>query len=171
MHISLIETIDVRDVCMDEAAVSSDPVVAFLLDEVVVKDWCKRAFKNIIAELKRICILTDLVNILNQCLSISVLCLFVFYAVFHFFHFLCALTFSLDNIGVEEMKTRLSLLLKFQVQLAGISSVIEVLASSFKDDLSAQIHDLQHLQESILKTKQVAYKFCVCGLYIYVLLL
>ncbi|KAJ4712700.1 E3 ubiquitin-protein ligase HOS1-like protein [Melia azedarach] len=103
----------VRDVCMDEAAVSSDPVVAFLLDEVVVKDWCKRAFKNIIAELKRI-----------------------------------------YNIGVEEMKTRLSLLLKFQVQLAGISSVIEVLASSFKDDLSAQIHDLQHLQESILKTKQ-----------------
>lgn len=50
---------------MDEAAVSSDPVVAFLLDEVVVKDWCKRAFKNIIAELKQICILTNLVNTWN----------------------------------------------------------------------------------------------------------
>ncbi|KAL5750875.1 hypothetical protein ACOSP7_025478 [Xanthoceras sorbifolium] len=103
----------VRDVCMDEAAVSSDPVVAFLLDEVVVKDWCKRAFKNIIAELK-----------------------------------------GIYNLEVEEMKTRLSLLLKFSVQLAGISGVVESLASSFKDDLLAQVHDLQHLQESILQTKQ-----------------
>lgn len=59
---------DVRDVCMDEAAVSSDPVVAFLLDEVVVKDWCKRAFKNILSELQQICILINLVNILIQCL-------------------------------------------------------------------------------------------------------
>lgn len=48
---------DVTDVCMDESAVSSDPVVAFLLDEVVVKDWCNRAFGNIIAELQGICIL------------------------------------------------------------------------------------------------------------------
>lgn len=103
----------VRDVCMDEAAVSSDPVVAFLLDEVVVKDWCKRAFKNIIAELKLI-----------------------------------------YNLEVEVIKTRLSLLLKFQMKLRDISSVIEVLASSFKDDLSAQVHDLHHFQESILKTKQ-----------------
>ncbi|GAY43588.1 hypothetical protein CUMW_075630 [Citrus unshiu] len=103
----------VRDVCMDEAAVSSDPVVAFLLDEVVVKDWCKRAFKNIIAELRLI-----------------------------------------YNLEVEVMKTRLSLLLKFQMKLRDISSVIEVLASSFKDDLSAQVHDLHHFQESILKTKQ-----------------
>lgn len=38
----------VSDVCMDENAVSSDPVLAFLLDEVVVKDWCKRTFKRII---------------------------------------------------------------------------------------------------------------------------
>lgn len=53
------------------------------------------------------------------------------------------------------MKTRLSLLLKFSVQLAGISSVVEILASSFKDDYLAKVHDLQHLQESILKTKQV----------------
>lgn len=42
---------------MDESAVSSDPVIAFLLDEVVVKDWCKRTFKNIISELQEICIL------------------------------------------------------------------------------------------------------------------
>lgn len=48
---------DVTDVCMDESAVSSDPVTAFLLDEVVVKDWCKRTFSNIVAELRGICIL------------------------------------------------------------------------------------------------------------------
>lgn len=53
------------------------------------------------------------------------------------------------------MKTRLSILLKFPVQLAGISCVIEVLSSSFKDDLSAQVHDLHQLQESVVKTKQV----------------
>ncbi|CAN0842459.1 E3 ubiquitin-protein ligase HOS1, partial [Linum grandiflorum] len=41
----------VTDVCMDETAVSSDPVIAFLLDEVVVKDWCKRTFKNAVEEL------------------------------------------------------------------------------------------------------------------------
>ena len=40
---------------MDESAVSSDPVIAFLLDEVVVKDWCKRASRNIITELQEIC--------------------------------------------------------------------------------------------------------------------
>jgi E3 ubiquitin-protein ligase HOS1 len=39
-----INLTDVTDVCMDESAVSSDPVIAFLLDEVVVKDWCKRTF-------------------------------------------------------------------------------------------------------------------------------
>ena len=49
---------DVTDVCMDESAVSSDPVIAFLLDEVVVKDWCKRTFKNIVADLQAMCILT-----------------------------------------------------------------------------------------------------------------
>lgn len=53
------------------------------------------------------------------------------------------------------MQARLGLLLKFSGQLAGISSVVEVLESSFKDDVSAQIHDLHHLQESTLKTKQV----------------
>lgn len=42
---------------MDETAVSSDPVIAFLLDEVVVKDWVKRTFRNILAVLREICIL------------------------------------------------------------------------------------------------------------------
>lgn len=53
------------------------------------------------------------------------------------------------------MEARLIALLKYSVQLAGISHVLEVLASSFKDSLSAQLHDLHQLQESILKTKQV----------------
>ncbi|KAF9689782.1 hypothetical protein SADUNF_Sadunf01G0128000 [Salix dunnii] len=103
----------VTDICMDESAVSSDPVIAFLLDEVVVKDWCKRTFKKITAELQ------------------------VIY-----------------NLEAEEMKTRLSLLLKLSVHLAGISNVLEVLESSFKDSLSARLHDLQLLQENISKAKQ-----------------
>jgi E3 ubiquitin-protein ligase HOS1 len=53
------------------------------------------------------------------------------------------------------MNTKLSLLLKCSVQLAGICNVLEVLESSFKGTLSAQLRDLHHLQESILKTKQV----------------
>lgn len=44
----------VTDVCMDENAASSDPVIAFLLDEVVVKDWCKETFSNIIRQLQEI---------------------------------------------------------------------------------------------------------------------
>ncbi|KAI3846281.1 hypothetical protein MKW92_026214 [Papaver armeniacum] len=44
----------VTDVCMDESAVSSDPVIAFLVDEVAVKDWCKRTFGNIITNLQAI---------------------------------------------------------------------------------------------------------------------
>lgn len=48
---------------MDESAVSSDPVIAFLLDEVVVKDWCKRAFKNIIEQVRGICILVAYVSL------------------------------------------------------------------------------------------------------------
>ncbi|GLT35098.1 hypothetical protein SLA2020_095780 [Shorea laevis] len=103
----------VIDVCMDETAVSSDAVTAWLLDEKVVKDWVKRTFKNIISELQRI-----------------------------------------YDLEVEEMKSRLSSLLKFSAQLAGISNVLDVLESSFKDSLSAQLHDLHHLHESILKTKQ-----------------
>jgi E3 ubiquitin-protein ligase HOS1 len=61
----------------------------------------------------------------------------------------------LDNLEAEEMKTRLSLLLKLSVHLAGISNVLEVLESSFKDSLSARLHDLRLLQESISKAKQV----------------
>ncbi|CAN7008185.1 unnamed protein product [Brassica oleracea var. botrytis] len=40
-----------------ESAVSSDPVIAFLLDEVVVKGWVKRTFLSILPELQHICIL------------------------------------------------------------------------------------------------------------------
>ena len=57
MNILNINLTDVTDICMDESAVSSDPVIAFLLDEVVVKDWCKRTFKKITVELQVICIL------------------------------------------------------------------------------------------------------------------
>ncbi|GKV10832.1 hypothetical protein SLEP1_g22143 [Rubroshorea leprosula] len=103
----------VTDVCMDETAVSSDAVTAWLLDEKVVKDWVKQTFKNIIAELQRI-----------------------------------------YDLEVEGTKNRLSSLLKFSAQLAGISNVLDVLESSFKDSLSAQLHDLHRLHESILKTKQ-----------------
>ncbi|PPD94417.1 hypothetical protein GOBAR_DD08546 [Gossypium barbadense] len=38
--------------------------------------------------------------------------------------------------------------------LASLSSILEVLESSFKGRPLAQLHDLHHLQESILKTKQ-----------------
>ncbi|WJX55069.1 RING-type E3 ubiquitin transferase [Trifolium repens] len=103
----------ITDVCMDETAVSSDPVIAFLLDEVVVKDWCKRTFKNIMTELQ-----------------------------------------GIYNLDISGMKDRLSLLLKFSLYLKGISNVLDILESSFKGTLSAQLHDLHHLQESILKTKQ-----------------
>lgn len=47
----------ITDVCMDENAVSSDPVMSILLDEVVIKDWCKQAFGNIQAGLRRIYLL------------------------------------------------------------------------------------------------------------------
>ncbi|KAK6930534.1 ELYS-like domain [Dillenia turbinata] len=103
----------VTDVCMDESAVSSNSVIAFLLDEVVVKDWCKRTFGNIVTEVQ-----------------------------------------GIYGLEVEEMNSKLSSLLKFSVQLAGVSNVLEVLESSFKGTLSAQLNDLHHLQESVLKTKQ-----------------
>lgn len=103
----------VTDVCMDESAVSSDPVIAFLLDEVVVKDWCKRTFKNIVTDLQ-----------------------------------------AMYNLTVHKLKESLSLLLKFSVKLAGLVNVLDVLESSFKGSLSAKLHDLHHLQENVLKTKQ-----------------
>ena len=65
------------------------------------------------------------------------------------------LTLLIDNLSVQEMKMRLSSLFKFSLKLAGISNVLEVLESSFKGTISAQLHDLHHLQESILKSKQV----------------
>uniref|UniRef100_A0A0E0KIS1 ELYS-like domain-containing protein n=1 Tax=Oryza punctata TaxID=4537 RepID=A0A0E0KIS1_ORYPU len=74
------------DVCLDENAVSSDPLLAFLLDEVVIKEWCKKA--------------------------------------------------------------------KFAVQLAGISSVVEVMITSFSEAVSAHVNDLHQLMESTLKAKQ-----------------
>ncbi|KAI8523010.1 hypothetical protein RHMOL_Rhmol13G0041300 [Rhododendron molle] len=101
------------DVCMDESAVYSDPIIAFLLDEVVVKDWCRRTFKSILTELQ-----------------------------------------DLYNHTVQQMKTKLSPLLRFPVKLVGISYVLEVLESSFKGTPSAQLYVLHHLQESILMTKQ-----------------
>lgn len=53
------------------------------------------------------------------------------------------------------MKNRLSTLLKYSAQLAGISNVLEVLESSFMGSLVAKLHDLHLLQESMLKMKQV----------------
>ncbi|CAN6303629.1 unnamed protein product [Urochloa humidicola] len=41
----------ITDVCLDENAVSSDPLLSFLLDEVVIKDWCKRAVNALISEI------------------------------------------------------------------------------------------------------------------------
>lgn len=58
---------------------------------------------------------------------------------------------------MNALKENLSLFLKFSVKLGGISNVIDVLESSFKGSLSAKLHDLHHLQESILKTKQVSF--------------
>lgn len=58
------------DVCMDETAVSSDPLFAFLLDEVVVKDWCKRTFENIITELQGLCILKLLKLLMSEASSL-----------------------------------------------------------------------------------------------------
>ena len=50
------------DVCLDENAVSSDPVVAFLLDEVVVKNWCRLKYKSVVQNLYPICILKTYVS-------------------------------------------------------------------------------------------------------------
>ncbi|WZZ48742.1 hypothetical protein YC2023_048849 [Brassica napus] len=56
MNNSLISVVCdyITKVCMDETAVSSDPVIAFLLDEVVVKGWVKRTFLSILPELQHI---------------------------------------------------------------------------------------------------------------------
>ncbi|XP_057812709.2 E3 ubiquitin-protein ligase HOS1 isoform X2 [Cryptomeria japonica] len=44
----------VTDVCMDESAVSNDPIVAMLLDGAVVKEWCKRKLLNVTCRLQEI---------------------------------------------------------------------------------------------------------------------
>ncbi|WOL18559.1 E3 ubiquitin-protein ligase [Canna indica] len=103
----------VMDVCMNENAVSSDPVFAFLLDEVVVKDWCKWKFRNIVFNLR-----------------------------------------GIYNRGTEEMKSSLCLMQKLALHLGGLSNVLEVMASSFKETFAAQLNDLHHLLENVLKTKQ-----------------
>ncbi|KAG0502217.1 hypothetical protein HPP92_002289 [Vanilla planifolia] len=103
----------VTDVCMDENAVSSDPGLSFLLDEVVVKDWCKQRFKGIIHELE--------------------------------------VVYRLD---LEGMRTKLYSLQKWTSHLIGISDVLDVMVSSFKDNLSAQLSDLHFLLDNMLKTKQ-----------------
>jgi hypothetical protein len=54
---------DITDVCLDESAVSSDPLLAFLLDEVVIKDWCKRAVNALISEICTICIHQHLIDL------------------------------------------------------------------------------------------------------------
>lgn len=53
------------------------------------------------------------------------------------------------------MKSELCLFQKFASQLAGISSVLEVMVSLFKDTFSAQLPDLHQLLESTLKAEQV----------------
>ncbi|KAL4398562.1 hypothetical protein AHAS_Ahas01G0304300 [Arachis hypogaea] len=55
-----------------------------------------------------------------------------------------------------QMKEKLSSLLRFSLHLKGISNVLDILESSFKGTVSAQVHDLHNLQESVLKTKQEA---------------
>lgn len=65
------------------------------------------------------------------------------------------LTFAIDNCTVKEMEEHLTSLLKLSVKLLGLANVIEVLESSIKGSLSAKIHDLDHLQDRILRTKQV----------------
>lgn len=67
----------------------------------------------------------------------------------------CSLTVLSDCLKVGEMEKSLGLLHKYSAYLASLSSILEVLESSFKVRPLAQLHDLHHLQESILKTKQV----------------
>ncbi|KAL8497699.1 hypothetical protein ACS0TY_021140 [Phlomoides rotata] len=52
------------------------------------------------------------------------------------------------------MKKELSSILKISSKLAGVSNVLDVLESSFRGSISPMLQDLNHLLESILKTKQ-----------------
>lgn len=53
------------------------------------------------------------------------------------------------------MRSRVSLMQKFALYLSGLSNVLEVMTSSFKETFAAQVHDLHHLLENVLKAKQV----------------
>ncbi|VAH94570.1 unnamed protein product [Triticum turgidum subsp. durum] len=114
-HCILFRRSDITDVCLDENAVSSDPLLAFLLDEVVIKDWCKRAVKSLISEIGTICI--------HQYRS-----------------------------GLETMKSKLSQMQKFAVQLSGISTVVEAMIASFRE--AVHVNDLHRLIENTMKAKQ-----------------
>lgn len=70
--VSLTFRSDITDVCLDENAVSSDPLLAFLLDEVVIKDWCKRTVNALISEIGMICI--------QQCLILVDSVTYVFFS-------------------------------------------------------------------------------------------
>ncbi|XP_043722662.1 E3 ubiquitin-protein ligase HOS1-like isoform X2 [Telopea speciosissima] len=59
-----------------------------------------------------------------------------------------------DTLVTEEMESKLRLLSKFLVRLTAISNVLEVLELAFQETLSAQFHDLHHLQENVSKAKQ-----------------
>ncbi|VAH94575.1 unnamed protein product [Triticum turgidum subsp. durum] len=104
----------ITDVCLDENAVSSDPLLAFLLDEVVIKDWCKRAVKSLISEIG-----------------------------------------TIYRSGLETMKSKLSQMQKFAVQLSGISTVVEAMIASFRE--AVHVNDLHRLIENTMKAKQFLY--------------
>jgi E3 ubiquitin-protein ligase HOS1 len=55
------------------------------------------------------------------------------------------------------MEPKLPQLQKFAVHLAGISSVLEVMISSFTEAVSAHVNDLHQLFENTLKAKQVLF--------------
>lgn len=55
------------------------------------------------------------------------------------------------------MESKLSQLQKFAAQLAGISSVLDVMIASFTETVSAHVNDLHQLIENTLKAKQVLF--------------
>lgn len=55
------------------------------------------------------------------------------------------------------MQKKLGIFLQCISQLTGISCIIDVLESSFKETLSPQLRDLHCLSENILKAKQVSF--------------
>lgn len=53
------------------------------------------------------------------------------------------------------MKSKLSQMQKFAVQLSGISTVVETMIASFRE--AAHVNDLHHLIENTMKAKQVLF--------------